>query len=613
MGLTTPILMRRLRRFSGGGVPPFTPLSLFSSGEQGAWYDPSDTATLFQDSAGTTAVTAVEQPVGLMLDKSKGLVLGAELVTNGTFNTDTTGWSAIYGANLSNASSTLRVTNSNFSGAEQVVTTVIGKTYRISVSVVNVSGLTANRVFVSTATGRTGTQLFSSGTSNVTRDVVGYFIATTTTTYVSLNTFNGTAGVYADFDNISVRELPGHHAFNPNATTVRPVLSSRYNELTHSEDLGSVSWTRTQVTWAAGIATNTAIGQCFVRQNITLLDNANYTLRLNVKAGTNSWVYVYFRNKANVNSTAYFNATTGQFGTVIGYVSRSAALQSDGSYDLTFVNASSTGATQAFVQFQFAAGDANVSMPSASQTLGLNLVDLRVANESATIPYQRVVTATDYDADPSKFPYYLRFDGSDDWLQTASIDFTATDKMSVFAGVRKLSDAAAGTVVELSATTASNNGTFALTAPSAAAANYNFTAGGTTRVDSTGSAFTAPTTDVLTGIVDISGDSNLLRVDAYQAALNLSDQGTGNFGNYPLYIGRRAGTSLPFSGRLYSLIIRGALTDAATIALAEDYVETKTFGKNMNIVFIDPVTAADGTTPITTADGDALYVTSSYE
>ena len=43
---------------------------LFANGEQGVWYDPSDLSTLFQDSAGTVPVTGVEQPVGLMLDKS---------------------------------------------------------------------------------------------------------------------------------------------------------------------------------------------------------------------------------------------------------------------------------------------------------------------------------------------------------------------------------------------------------------------------------------------------------------------------------------------------------------------------------------------------------------
>ena len=40
------------------------------SENNGALFDPSDLSTLYQDSAGTTPVTAVEQPVGLMLDKS---------------------------------------------------------------------------------------------------------------------------------------------------------------------------------------------------------------------------------------------------------------------------------------------------------------------------------------------------------------------------------------------------------------------------------------------------------------------------------------------------------------------------------------------------------------
>jgi hypothetical protein len=52
------------------GRRAFSPLSLFASGEQGAWYDPSDLTTLFQDSAGLTPVTAVGQFVGRINDKS---------------------------------------------------------------------------------------------------------------------------------------------------------------------------------------------------------------------------------------------------------------------------------------------------------------------------------------------------------------------------------------------------------------------------------------------------------------------------------------------------------------------------------------------------------------
>jgi hypothetical protein len=48
----------------------FSPIDLFQNNEQGAWYDPSDLTTMFQDSAGTIPVTADGQPVGLILDKS---------------------------------------------------------------------------------------------------------------------------------------------------------------------------------------------------------------------------------------------------------------------------------------------------------------------------------------------------------------------------------------------------------------------------------------------------------------------------------------------------------------------------------------------------------------
>lgn len=43
---------------------------LFPGGEQGAWFDPSDLSTLFQDSTGTLPATADGDPVGRMLDKS---------------------------------------------------------------------------------------------------------------------------------------------------------------------------------------------------------------------------------------------------------------------------------------------------------------------------------------------------------------------------------------------------------------------------------------------------------------------------------------------------------------------------------------------------------------
>jgi hypothetical protein len=66
--------------------------TLFAHNEPGAWYDASDLGTMFTTSDGTTPVTAVEQAVGLILDKSRGLAIGAELVSNGDFSNGSTGW-----------------------------------------------------------------------------------------------------------------------------------------------------------------------------------------------------------------------------------------------------------------------------------------------------------------------------------------------------------------------------------------------------------------------------------------------------------------------------------------------------------------------------------------
>jgi hypothetical protein len=52
------------------GFAPANPNSLFPTGAQGFWFDPSDFSTMFQDDAGTVPVTAVGQAVGRILDKS---------------------------------------------------------------------------------------------------------------------------------------------------------------------------------------------------------------------------------------------------------------------------------------------------------------------------------------------------------------------------------------------------------------------------------------------------------------------------------------------------------------------------------------------------------------
>lgn len=173
--------------------------------------------------------------------------------------------------------------------------------------------------------------------------------------------------------------------------------------------------------------------------------------------------------------------------------------------------------------------------------------------------------------------YYLAFDGVDDSLATAAINFTATDKMTVVAGVRKNSGGVQ-LIAELG-TNGTDLGRFYFASGDSAPREWSFYAGGSTTANAAHSAYDttpAPDTAVISGTQDIAGDLGRLRRNGIYGVDSTLDKGTGSFANHPLYIGSRAGTANHFNGRIYSLIVRGALSDAAQIAAAEAYVNGKT-------------------------------------
>jgi hypothetical protein len=210
-------------------------------------------------------------------------------------------------------------------------------------------------------------------------------------------------------------------------------------------------------------------------------------------------------------------------------------------------------------------------------TSGILIWGAQLETGSTTTPYQRVSTI--YDVTEAGVPScsYLFFDGGSDSMVTSTIT-PGIDKAQVFAGVRKLSDAAIRTVLELSASVSSNPGGILLRAPYTVASNYGFASSGTALAGATSAAtYAAPITNVLTGLGDIAGDTATLRIDGTQVAQATVDQGTGNYLAYPLYLGARGGTTLFFNGHLYSLITRfGPNLDAPTIASTEAYVADKT-------------------------------------
>lgn len=438
----------------------FWPSNLFLGGIPGAWYDPTDLSTMFQDSAGTTPVTAVEQPVGLILDKSGN----------------------------------------------------------------------------------------------------------------------------------------GNHASQSTAAS-RPTYRARYNLLTFSEQFENAYWSKFQssvtqdattapdgATTADKLVENAVNNAHAVDSSSVTVVGTTFTFSVYLKAAERSFVRAECIQLAPsvVSRSAVVNLSNGALTSVDPAITATATSVGNGWYRCVFTT---TYASATSVRLTLAMGtSASTFSYLGDGTSGLFLWGaqlLTAADVTATgNAYQRIAAATVYDTAPIFRPY-LAFDGVDDSLSTAAINFTATDKMSVFSGVTKNTDGSAGCVAELSATAITNNGSFALFSSAGGAVWY--VAGRGTALGSFACAtFTAPITNTISSMIDIAQPalaSELIpriNTTVNQTGASGTDIGTGNFGNWPLYIGRRGGTTLPFNGRLYSLIVRGAASSVTEIADTELWVNART-------------------------------------
>ena len=609
------VLLNRRRR--GGS---FSPYSLFSGTAIGTWFDPSDLTTMYQDAAGTTPVTTPGQPVGLRLDKSKGLALGAELVANGDFSGGTTGWTAGSAAgNLATiavSSGEFVVTNttaSQFGRAFQAITCVVGRSYKVEALARVISASTgraglylvnASNVFIGPATAEVSATTLTPVTMT--------FFATATTHYIAA----GVAGVGANagatfgFDNISVRELPGNHA-TQSVLASRPTYGiepagGRRNLLVYSEQFDDAVWLKTGVTVAsnaaaapdgtssadkiaeqatsaghfvynvAGVAA--APGQCTGSIYLKSAERGFGYVQIATNGGGKRYTVVVDLSTGAVTSTGSSGTPTGTANSVVsaGNGWWRVSVSSDQATSLAYLL---TGPVSTGVP----TFDAS-AIPTYTGVLGSGILiwGAQFETGSTTTAYQRVTTAYDVTESGVATCHYVQYDGSDDSMSTSAIDFTGTDKMSVFAGVRKLSDAAAGMLLELSANIALNAGSFYMAAPETigAGGDFSFKTRGSVNPGAFASSGTmlAPTTRVLTGVGDIPADLAGLRVNGGAQVNYSADQGTGNYGNYPLFIGRRNNATLPFNGRDYGLIIVGKAASAGEITDTETWLAAKTSG-----------------------------------
>jgi len=622
-----------------------SPASLFAASEPGAWYDPSDLTTLFQDNLGATPVTAPAQTVGLMLDKSQNgigtngasrrnlltyteqfdnavwtklnanVTVTANTITapDGTLTADT-GTISVGGtdsgllqakaiANNSDAYTTsfyvkrpasengFRV-DTRFTAGGTAITYAIAVNWS-TLAIVTVFGAIAPSATSITAVGngwyRVTMTCANNSTGNINGNVLIYpstaangLVIQTGSIYVWGAQFeqSATATTYQPITSSWAATIPGNHATQATSTQ-RPIYG--INPITGTRNLLTYSSWSDAVGGSPGTApTGWAFGQILGTTSLVGGLDAQGAQAIQFDAGAGQRLYYnQFANVVAGNTyalSAEIVAVSGQGGVVLNIASGTAVgtvtnvLNPSAAGRVTATYVCTTSGT---VGLRIGLGATTGIGATASITFKQPQFELG----STATAYQKVVSQYEVTQAGVASASYLAFDGVDDGMVTGTIT-PAIDKVQVFAGVRKLSDAAIGIVVELSALQGTNNGTFNIRAPNgAASASFAmFTSGTTTAaIGDTNSGNAAPVTKVVTGISDISAPSAALKLNGTQVATSTATQGTGNYLAYPLYIGRRGGTTLPYNGRIYSLIVRfGANLTTGQITATESWVNGET-------------------------------------
>jgi len=168
-------------------------------------------ANLTGDVTSTGNATTIKEAPAI---KAPTLSAGSELVTNGTFPTDTTGWTAVNNAVLSAAGGYLTITTgaSDNPTARQTITTVSGKYYKFSVSHKN-GTLGSGRISVGTAVyPNAGWNAYydSGAVNNADWTTYGSILAVTgTSTVINLINTDSAGGGKTDlYDTVTMNEVP---------------------------------------------------------------------------------------------------------------------------------------------------------------------------------------------------------------------------------------------------------------------------------------------------------------------------------------------------------------------------------------------------------------------
>jgi hypothetical protein len=386
----------------------------------------------------------------------------------------------------------------------------------------------------------------------------GSWIPSLSAAMIAANTFG--SGV-EDILDLSGNSNPFSQATPANrAAWFREPKTGRRNLLERTDEFDNAYWVKTQL---GGTALTTV-----VTPNVSIAPDGSNTadrVFMDLAGGTTTSDRTRLQSgNITVASGVSVNANCYVRAAVSGDIGKKIRLQFDGA--------------SGFLDFVLTADWQRVSVSGTTTTTtvtfllnirgGLDLPDTadfflwgaQLELGSTATAYQRVTTAFDVTEQGQRDCYGVRFDSVDDGYATSAIDFTNTNKMTVWVAYRKQTDATTQMLLEASAAAESNNGAFnaiarnlsgTLTLQAVARGTTSSTAG------STSSLYAAPVTLITCNRYLIA--SPLIEVTANNiiAASSTASLGTGNFGNHALFLGRRNNATLSLNGDAYGIIVAG--------------------------------------------------------
>jgi hypothetical protein len=506
-------------------------------------------------------------------------ILSSELITNPDFSVDSSGWSSL-GSSASWSEGALTVTGGGVGTALQGPDMSIkkGRIYTATVRG-RASALSAYFNFQLRERGSGATLSNPVPVSLETFDsqVSFTFIPTASSnTMTFVVRFSG--GEEITLDSVSIKEVRGNHAIQDIASR-RPLHGIRpkngIRNLLSSSNISDYTYKSLTIARYGisplGEQTTNVYGNGYAYTQCPIKANSSYTFSFFCRKIGSPLIRAYIDGNSAIGSNwADFDLDTGDA------VSRSPSATTVS--EEVYPGIWRVGLVVETPSDLF--GDYNMAVHARARgDGGTEVWGMQCEEGTGLRPYQQVVSSQVTLSDSEESLHFMSFDGVDDTLSVSGLDMSETDEVSIFTGFDQLRNSTGADVIfEYGNDYNSDGGSF-IFSPSVNVGDGIMRWGFRSTIQKNLDYVTtriAPFSATVYCSVDISENAAVLHHNGKKVAETNTNLGSGNFGNYPLFIGSRSSGSLWLQGAIYALIIRGKTTGPSGVAQSEKEIAIMT-------------------------------------